>query len=91
MLLIASLEAFGYRCLKKISVAARYNACSPLKKQDLGLVHLKVQYHKSHKMETEHHHILSDKEEFSRFLAPLSKDQNTLQRIDHHQSDQNIF
>ena len=63
----------------------------PLPEENLGLVHLKVQYHKSHKMETEHHHILSDKEEFSRFLAPLSKDQNTLQRIDHHQSDQNIF
>ena len=44
----------------------------PVKKQDLGLVHLKVQYHKSHKMETEHHHILSDKEEY----AAMSKASN---------------
>ena len=71
--------------------AGEKEARKVLIEQNLGLVHLKVQYHKSHKMETEHHHILSDKEEFSRFLAPLSKDQNTLQRIDHHQSDQNIF
>ena len=58
-----------------------------VKYQKLCFFHLQIQHHKSHKMNTEHYHILAKEKEFPGLLIPFCKNQDALQGIYHDQKN----